>query len=229
MRASRWKGSGSAGAVGAWGAGTHWAGYWPGRGFCAGGWYGGGIVFMPPFCINKWPNRLDIWDDLFAFGGADRGGPFGRCPPDGPTGNVKPMTTARLLAAPRSRLRRVVSQSWRIGLGLVLGLILLALTFGEYSPDTAPDVDALGAVIALDMLCGLVALVLYPLRHRFPVPVVAVLVLLAGPSTSAAGFAILGVVSLSHPAQAARDSWRFRAVPCRRLCGGTPGGRRAAA
>ncbi len=90
-----------------------------------------------------------------------------------------------------------MSQSWRIGLGLVLGLILLALTYGEYSPDTAPDVDALGAVIALDMLCGLAVLVLYPLRDRFPVPVVAVLVLLAGPSTSAAGFAILGVVSLA--------------------------------
>ncbi|MFL4473019.1 sensor histidine kinase [Paeniglutamicibacter sp. MACA_103] len=107
------------------------------------------------------------------------------------------MTTVHEPAAARSRLGRFLSQAWRIALGLVLGFTFFAFAYMDHSFDEASDVDAVGAVIALDMLCGLIALVLYPFRHRFPVPVTVGLVLLSTPSTLAAGFAMLAVVSLA--------------------------------
>ena len=107
------------------------------------------------------------------------------------------MTTVHEPAAARSRLGRFLSQAWRVGLGLVLGFIFFASAYMDYSFDETSEVDMVGGLIALDMFCGLLALVLYPFRHRFPVPAAVGLVLLSAPSTLAAGFAMLAVVSLA--------------------------------
>lgn len=107
------------------------------------------------------------------------------------------MTTAHEPAAPRTRLRRFLSQAWRVGLGLVLGFVFFSFVYESYSPDSEADMDAVGMLVGLDMLCGLGALLLYPFRHRFPVPIAAALVLLSIPSSIGAGFTVLGVVSLA--------------------------------
>ena len=107
------------------------------------------------------------------------------------------MTTEQRQGRARSKLRRFLAQFWRIGLGLIMGQIAFALTYSEYSPDSAVDVRAVGSLIFLDILGGIVALVLYPLRHRFPVVMAASLVLLSIPSTLAMPFAGLAMVSLA--------------------------------
>jgi signal transduction histidine kinase len=107
------------------------------------------------------------------------------------------MTTVYEPAAARPRLGRFLSQAWRVGLGLVLGFVFFAFAYMDHSFDETSELDPVDGLIALDMLCGLIALVLYPLRHRFPVPITVGLVLLSAPSTLAAGFAMLAVVSLA--------------------------------
>ncbi|MDQ0092790.1 sensor histidine kinase [Paeniglutamicibacter psychrophenolicus] len=107
------------------------------------------------------------------------------------------MTTVNAASTKASIPRAILAHSWRLGLGLLLGFLGFGLVYEEYSPGNPADVDAVGLVIGLDILCGLAAFVLYPFRHRFPVPVVAALVLLSIPSAFAAGITMMGVVSLA--------------------------------
>ena len=108
-------------------------------------------------------------------------------------------------------LRLILAHSWRLALGLLLGFLGFGMVYEEYSPDNAADVDAVGLVVGLDILCGLAAFVLYPFRHRFPVPVVAALVLLSIPSAFAAGITMLGVVSLATR----RKPWKIAGISVR--------------
>lgn len=163
---------------------------------------------MSPFCINECPFSLDNSDDLCAAGGRSNVGPFGRYPLVAAAGNVKPMTSEAHPATKASRLRALWAQAWRMVLGVLIGLVGFGIVYDAYSPDAPADVAAVGALVLLDMLCGLAALVIYPFRHRFPLPVVIVLVLLSIPSACAAGFTMLGIVSLATR----RKPWEIAAV-----------------
>jgi len=107
------------------------------------------------------------------------------------------MTTVNAATAKASMPRRMLADSWRLALELLLGILGFGMVYEGYSPDNPPDLDAVGLVVGLDILCGLAAFVLYPFRHRFPVPVVAALVLLSIPSAVAAGITLMGVASLA--------------------------------
>ncbi|MDO5744210.1 MAG: histidine kinase [Micrococcaceae bacterium] len=96
-----------------------------------------------------------------------------------------------------SRARLFLGHGWRMCVGLAVGLVLFMLTYEAFSPDSPADVRAVGGYIALDMVCGLAALVIYPFRHRFPLVVTAVLVVLSFPSTLATGFTLLAIISLA--------------------------------
>ena len=121
-------------------------------------------------------------------------------------------------------LRAILAHSWRLGLGLLLGFLGFGMVYEGYSPDNPADMDAVGLVIGLDILCGLAAFVLYPFRHRFPVPVVAALVLFSIPSAFAAGITMMGVVSLATR----RKPWEIAGI-CALFVGSMLVGERLAA
>lgn len=97
-----------------------------------------------------------------------------------------------------SRPRILWAHSWRMLLGFFLGLILMGMTYEPYLEGTVPLPAGLSDEhIFVDLLCGLLVLVLYPFRHRFPLSVVAVIVVLSTFSVFSAGIMALAVVSLA--------------------------------
>lgn len=107
------------------------------------------------------------------------------------------MSTETKPAGMAPKLRLVLGHGWRMVLGAVVGLVLFGIAYQGYSPDAATDVEAVGALVGADMLCGVAALVLYPFRHRFPLAITVSLVLLSIPSTLSAGFMMLAIISLA--------------------------------
>ena len=83
-------------------------------------------------------------------------------------------------------------------LACAMGLVLFGLTYEQFLDETgtrAPGI--IDARMFLDLLCGLLALGLYPLRHRFPVPIVGSIALLSTFSVSSAATVSLALVSLT--------------------------------
>lgn len=83
---------------------------------------------------------------------------------------------------------------------VLLGVITLAISFGAvleaYEPgDQVPD--SFVWLLLLDASLGLVAIGLYPLRHRAPMLIVASIVAIAAGSSLATGAVVFGVVSLA--------------------------------
>lgn len=79
-----------------------------------------------------------------------------------------------------------------------MGLVLFGLTYEQFLDETgtrAPNIS--DARMFLDLLCGLLALGLYPLRHRFPVPIVGSIALLSTFSVFSAATVALALVSLA--------------------------------
>ena len=83
-------------------------------------------------------------------------------------------------------------------LACAMGFVLFGLTYEQFLDETgtrAPGI--IDARMFLDLLCGLLALGLYPLRHRFPVPIVGSIALLSTFSVFSAATVSLALVSLT--------------------------------
>ncbi|WIE64275.1 histidine kinase [Curtobacterium sp. MCLR17_036] len=103
-------------------------------------------------------------------------------------------TTATLPAVPVGR--RIWAETWRLAVAALAGVIAFALVWS--SLDTAGWSDArVGGLLVADLLCGVLALLLVPFRHRAPLPVTIVVVALSTVSTLGIGAAALAVVSIA--------------------------------
>jgi signal transduction histidine kinase len=80
-----------------------------------------------------------------------------------------------------------------------VGLVLWVIVAVELSPDgtASPVPDAVGALLAVDLLVGVVALALLPLRRLHPVLTATLVAVLTSVSTVAVGAAALAAVSMS--------------------------------
>ncbi|WNB85666.1 histidine kinase [Cellulomonas sp. ATA003] len=97
------------------------------------------------------------------------------------------------------------SRIWRYGVALLVGLIVWLGVAAEalpVDPDAAVP-DAVGVFLLLDVLAGLAAVALLPLRRRWPV----VTVTLTGLLTSISGFAV-GAAALAAVSMSTRRRWR---------------------
>ncbi len=108
---------------------------------------------------------------------------------------------------PRARSAHVHAWTvtWHMAAVLGLGVLGLLATYGgllDSYPDGDPPARYL-ALFLLDVTLGVVAIALYPFRHRAPVPVVTGIVALSAVSTLAVGSAVFAIVSL-----ATRRRWR---------------------
>ena len=106
--------------------------------------------------------------------------------------------TIDLAADPRaSRLRAMWEHSWRLVVGIAVGLAAFIFTFGIDLPDSPAKTDEDGVMIIFDILCALATFALYPLRRRFPVPIVVAIVILTAFSVLSVGVSSMAVVSLA--------------------------------
>lgn len=105
-------------------------------------------------------------------------------------------------AAAPAYTRRIWSQIWRMLVGALVGL----LTFiGMYAmqipiPDATASIQedgVFGLRLVLDVCLAFVAFALYPLRHRAPLLVTSLIVLMSMISTLSVGIVILAVVSIT--------------------------------
>lgn len=96
------------------------------------------------------------------------------------------------------------SRTWRYLLAVGTGLVLWIFVAIDLTADVAPgDEGRVGATVLLDLLLGLVAVGLLPLRRRRPLLIAIVLAALTALSAFAVGPAMLALVSLST-----RRRWR---------------------
>jgi signal transduction histidine kinase len=96
------------------------------------------------------------------------------------------------------------SRTWRYLLAVGMGLFLWVFVTVDVTSDVTPgDEGRVGAMVLLDVLLGLVAIGLLPLRRRKPLLIAIVLAALTALSALAIGAAMLALVSLST-----RRRWR---------------------
>lgn len=98
--------------------------------------------------------------------------------------------------------RRIWSQVWRMLVGALGGLLTFIGVYAMQIP--IPDATAsiqedgvFGLRLVLDICVAFVAFALYPLRHRVPLLVTSLIVLVSMISTLSAGIVILAVVSIA--------------------------------
>ncbi|WIB76892.1 histidine kinase [Curtobacterium sp. MCPF17_002] len=104
---------------------------------------------------------------------------------------------------PRAPLRqRVWSESWRLAVAALTGLLTAALVWPTMDTHGWSDLHV-GGLILGDLGAGVVALVLLPFRHRAPLVITVVIVALSAVSTLAVGAAALALVSLATRRRAA--------------------------
>jgi len=90
--------------------------------------------------------------------------------------------------------------TWRVGLALLVGLLAFAVVRGweiTAFDEAGVATDTLGGLIALDMLFGLVAIGLLPLRRRSPLPIAIAVGVLGSVSALACGAIAVAVISLA--------------------------------
>ena len=97
---------------------------------------------------------------------------------------------------------RAWSRIWRYLVAIGIGLVLWSFVGADYLGSARPD-DDLGGFLLLDLVLGILAVCLLPLRRRFPVLIGLVTAFLSGVSAFSVGPATLAVVSLST-----RRRWR---------------------
>ena len=104
------------------------------------------------------------------------------------------MTSTALPAVPLGQ--RVWSQTWRVAVAALTGLLTAALVWPSMDTRGWSDLHV-GALILGDVGAGLIALVLLPFRHRAPLVITVVIGALSSVSTLAVGAAGLSLVSLA--------------------------------
>ncbi|WP_166793134.1 sensor histidine kinase [Cryobacterium lactosi] len=110
------------------------------------------------------------------------------------------MSTASPSIRPLRRSAALWGTLWRMALALSTGLIAMLFSYGpalEATDPTAPESLALGGRLVLDVVLGLVAVGLIPLRRRAPLAVLLGIIAVAAVSATATGAAALVLVSLS--------------------------------
>jgi len=98
--------------------------------------------------------------------------------------------------ARRSLARRAWSQSWRLVLALVVGLVAAGASWPLFDVPAVSD-EQIGAIVLLDVAAGLLALAIVPFRHRAPLLVAVVAAVLGAVSALGVGAAALALVSLA--------------------------------
>ncbi|PYY64027.1 two-component sensor histidine kinase [Curtobacterium sp. MCPF17_003] len=104
------------------------------------------------------------------------------------------MTSTALPAVPLGQ--RVWSQSWRVAVAALTGLLTAGLVWPSMDTRGWSDLHV-GALILGDVGAGLAALVLLPFRHRAPLSITVVIAALSSVSTLAVGAAAIATVSLA--------------------------------
>lgn len=125
-------------------------------------------------------------------------GPFGRYSQTPQLDSLGCMSVSLQLPTRPTWIRTLWAHSWRMLLAFVLGFVFFGFTYEQFLDVPANrEPSLIDARIFLDLLCGLLALGLYPLRHRFPVPIVGTIVLLSTFSVFSAATTALALVSLT--------------------------------
>ncbi|MCS6549169.1 histidine kinase [Curtobacterium flaccumfaciens pv. flaccumfaciens] len=104
------------------------------------------------------------------------------------------MTSTTLPAVPLGQ--RVWSQTWRVAVAALTGLLTAALVWPTMDTRGWSDLHV-GALLLGDLGAGLAALVLLPFRHRAPLVITVVIGALSSVSTLAVGAAAIATVSLA--------------------------------
>ena len=110
-------------------------------------------------------------------------------PPDWPVGRGP---------APETRLRRVWGSVWRMLVATAVGI----MAFGYFGLED-PDPRITDGFLVLDVLLGIIAIGLLPLRRTAPLPVVLAIVVCSGFSSFGIVAGAIAVISL-----ATRRRWR---------------------
>lgn len=99
----------------------------------------------------------------------------------------------------RSRARRVWSEIWRVLLALLGGAVIWIVTFGTSFPTdpTAAEFARFTVFIVIDLLVGLVAIALVPLRRMAPLAVGLVTAFITGVSGFGGVAALIVLVSVA--------------------------------
>ncbi|GAA4192974.1 histidine kinase [Microbacterium oryzae] len=120
-----------------------------------------------------------------------------------------PANGQSIRGVPRSgRWRRLGGEAWRLLAALTAGVLLFIVNFGlSVESGLAPDDLRTGGILLADLVLGLVAVLLIPLRRRAPVVVGTLVAVVAGFSTLAVPAALLMLVSV-----ATRRRWQEIAV-----------------
>lgn len=110
------------------------------------------------------------------------------------------MTTTEPLLRPPRRAARVWGTLWRMALALCVGIGALFISYSlalDTVDPTGPESLEVGARLLLDVMLGFVAIGLVPLRHRAPLLVAIVIIVMSVVSATATGAAALVLVSLA--------------------------------
>ncbi|WP_406831496.1 histidine kinase [Pedococcus sp. KACC 23699] len=110
-----------------------------------------------------------------------------------------------LLRNPSPLPRTAWGETWRLLLALGAGILLFGMVLTEADAPGARPVPEV--VPFIELVLGVAAIALVPLRRRFPLPVAVATAAFSGASSMAAGAALLTLVSLSTHRQ-----WRPVAV-----------------
>ncbi|PZF58241.1 two-component sensor histidine kinase [Curtobacterium sp. MCSS17_008] len=103
--------------------------------------------------------------------------------------------TATALRPPVPIGRRVWSETWRLALAALIGLVGLVAVWSTLDAGAWSEAR-LGTALLVDLVVGVAAMVLVPFRHRVPLFTAVLVIAASTVSTSAVGAAVLALVSL---------------------------------
>ena len=100
-----------------------------------------------------------------------------------------------LLRNPHPLPRSAWGETWRLLLALAVGMVLFGIVLADADSPGRPAVPDLLPFV--EIVSGVVALAVLPLRRRYPLPVAVATAALSGLSALAVGAALIAMVSLS--------------------------------
>lgn len=125
-------------------------------------------------------------------------GPFGRYSLTPLLDSLGCMSVSLQLPTQPARFHNLWAHAWRMLLAGVLGFALFGFTYEPFfDVEVGKEPSIIDLRIFLDLVFGVLALGLYPLRHRFPLPIVGTIVLLSTFSVFAAATMAFSLVSVT--------------------------------